>query len=133
MPSYHEQVRDSLPRLSPTNYQITSQASWNYNCIAWAAGVTDTWWWPTQGRYWPPNVPRQESLSAFIAAFKSLNYESCATADLEPGREKIALFAQGDVPTHAARQLPSGSWTSKLGPSVDIEHNTPEDVGGGTY
>jgi hypothetical protein len=26
------------------------------------------------------------------------------------------------VPKHAARQLPSGRWTSKLGPMEDIEH-----------
>ena len=28
--------------------------------------------------------------------------------------------------THAARQLPSGKWTSKLGDADDIEHNTLE-------
>ena len=39
----------------------------------------------------------------------------------------------GDVPTHAARQLPNGWWTSKLGPSFDIEHATPEAVAGGVY
>jgi hypothetical protein len=42
---------------------------------------------------------------------------------LEPGFEKVALFADAaGKPTHAARQLPSGAWTSKLGIAVDIEH-----------
>ncbi|MCI0637958.1 MAG: hypothetical protein L0Y72_23715 [Gemmataceae bacterium] len=27
------------------------------------------------------------------------------------------------MPTHAARQLPTGRWSSKLGPSEDIEHD----------
>lgn len=34
---------------------------------------------------------------------------------------------------HAARQLSSGAWTSKLGKDVDIEHDTPDDVAGGLY
>jgi hypothetical protein len=41
---------------------------------------------------------------------------------VEPGYEKVALFALAGVPKHAARQLPSGRWVSKLGPSEDIEH-----------
>jgi hypothetical protein len=35
--------------------------------------------------------------------------------------------------THAARQLPDGTWTSKLGKDVDIEHDYPDDVAGGVY
>jgi hypothetical protein len=34
---------------------------------------------------------------------------------------------------HASRQLPSAKWTSKLGGSEDIEHDTPDDVAGGIY
>ena len=42
---------------------------------------------------------------------------------MEPGFEKIALFATDQaVPLHAARQLASGRWTSKLGEREDIEH-----------
>jgi len=40
----------------------------------------------------------------------------------EPGMEKIAIFAQGGKPTHMARQLENGRWTSKMGQSEDIEH-----------
>jgi hypothetical protein len=37
--------------------------------------------------------------------------------------EKVALFADpAGIPTHAARQLASGQWTSKLGQAEDIEH-----------
>jgi hypothetical protein len=37
--------------------------------------------------------------------------------------EKIAIFADATgSPTHAARQLTSGRWTSKLGEAEDIEH-----------
>jgi hypothetical protein len=51
-----------------------------------------------------------------------LGYLVCDQDQLETGYEKIALFALADLPKHAARQLPSGRWTSKLGPMEDIEH-----------
>lgn len=39
------------------------------------------------------------------------------------GFQKVAFFVGANgVPTHAARQLPSGLWTSKLGEWEDIEH-----------
>lgn len=133
MPAFHEQVRASLPALTPDNYRVTSPASWEYNCIAWAAGVTDAWWWPVSGRYWPAGVAREETLAAFLAAFASIGYAPCATPGLEPGIEKVVLYAAGDKPTHAARQLPGGAWTSKLGPRLDIEHDTLEALAGGVY
>jgi hypothetical protein len=133
MSPFHEHFRDELPRLTPDNYRITSPASWEYNCIAHAAGVTDGWWWPSPGRYWPPEVPREETIAAFLAAFALLGYHPVAGPDLEPGVEKLALYAQGETPTHAARQLADGWWTSKLGPSIDIEHATPDAVAGGIY
>jgi hypothetical protein len=68
-------------------------------------------------------VPREVSCNAFVAAFLTLGYAACADESVEPGFEKVALFADPEgVPTHAARQLPTGRWTSKLGQSEDIEH-----------
>jgi len=133
MPAFFEQVRTALPRLTADNHVETSPASWQYNCVAWAAGITDIWWWPSPGRYWPADVPREESLAAFVAALATLGYVPVGSAALEPGLEKVALYAMGDQPTHAARQLASGTWTSKLGPAIDIEHATPDAVAGGVY
>jgi len=42
--------------------------------------------------------------------------------------EKIAIYAAGGVPTHAAKQTSDGRWKSKLGGWEDIEHNTPKAV-----
>ena len=49
------------------------------------------------------------------------------------GYKKIVLFARQDdfkglVPTHAARQLENGQWTSKLGQCEDIMHVDVENV-----
>lgn len=119
-----------------TNYvQDTSLATIDYNCIAWAAGEADRWWWPTPGLYyWPLGAPMEETLEAFIAAFTLLGFSEADNGDLEPNLEKVALYATGGgTPTHMARQLPNGRWTSKLGSGVDIEHATVRQLEGPLY
>jgi hypothetical protein len=66
-------------------------------------------------------------------AFRTLGYEPCEDDQLEPGFEKVALYGDIFFYSHAARQLPDGKWTSKLGKDQDIEHDTPLDVAGGLY
>jgi hypothetical protein len=68
-------------------------------------------------------VAREETLAAFVAAFATLGYVPCADDKVEPSFAKIALFTdpQGK-PTHAAKQLPDGKWSSKLGTLEDISH-----------
>jgi hypothetical protein len=122
-----------FPRLTPQNHRITSPASPDYNCIAWAANDTTRWWQP--GVYWPVALPPDEhGLGALEQAFRALGCTPCDDANLEAGFEKVALYgSSGFLYTHAARQLPNGKWTSKLGRSEDIEHDAPEDVAGGVY
>ena len=125
-----------FPALAIEGYEVTSAASLRYNCIAWAAGQVDAWWWPDpmgQG-YWPAGVPRQETLGAFVEALSTHGYVPCERADLEPGLEKIAIYVnEAGRPSHTARQLPSGTWTSKLGRLEDIVHKTLESLSGQTY
>lgn len=129
----HELLCSQLPNLDTDNYRVTSDPSFEYNCIGWAAGTTKVWWWPVPGRYWPAEAPREETIEAFAAALIALGYAPCATWDFDARLEKVVLYARAGLPTHAARQLPTGWWTSKLGPHVDIEHATPEVLAGGSY
>jgi len=117
-------IARQLPRLLEHGFTETSPATTKYNCIAWAAGVTDDWWWPDpMGQYyWPDSVPRVESLDAFEAAFATVGYLRTEHGELEIGMEKIAIFVVQGRPKHAARQLADGKWTSKLGRWVDITH-----------
>jgi hypothetical protein len=130
-----EGIEALFPKLRGGNYQVTSPQDDLYNCIAWAAGVNDYWWWPgnPEGTYWPDGVPRLATVETFRGAFATLGYTECQSEELEGGFEKIALFAtpQG-LPKHAARQLLNGRWTSKLGKSEDIEHDL-HDVAGAVY
>lgn len=82
--------------------------------------------------YWPPKAPRKETLGAFELAYRTLGYRRCENGEPESGFEKIAVFTDGPAPTHAARQLPGGKWTSKCGYSFDIKHEL-DAVGGGLY
>jgi hypothetical protein len=114
-----------FPRLRGAAYQITSPATEVYNCVAWAAQDVGRWWWPDllKQRYWPAGVIRLETLTAFQELFVALGFVDCQDESLEPGVEKIALFADDQGPQHAARQLPNGRWTSKLGELEDVEHD----------
>ncbi len=121
-----------FPRLTPQNHRLTSPAAIEYNCVAWAAGDTEHWWQP--GVYWPVASPPQEySIGALEDAFKALGFEPCDDDGLELDFEKVALYGNNLVYTHAARQRPGGQWTSKLGKAEDIEHDTPDVVAGGLY
>jgi hypothetical protein len=80
-----EWIEQNHPNLVITGYKITSPDTTDYNCIAWAAGSTEEWWWPdAKGQdYWPPNILREESLTAFIMAYQTLGYEVGDNASLE--------------------------------------------------
>jgi hypothetical protein len=70
------------------------------------------------------SIPREETIEAFQQAFEMLGYEVCQGNALEEGFQRIAIYSNyNKVPTHIARQLPTGKWTSKLGSLEDIEHN----------
>ena len=129
-------LAEVFPRLATGDFQVTSPKDPLYNCIAWAAGETGKWWWRgpnPEEEYWPASAPREITLSAFQNALASIGYLVCQGEELEPGQEKIALFANAQgQPTHAARQLPNGRWTSKLGKLEDIEHDL-HDLEGQVY
>ena len=124
-----------FPNLNTANSKLTSPETGDYNCIGWAAGETDRWWWPNPNPpyYWPANIPLEETRQSFEQAFATLGYEPCGDGMLEIGYERVVLYCNGTTPTHMARQLPTGEWTSKLGQSFDISHSTPDVVADGVY
>jgi hypothetical protein len=131
-----EYILALFPRLRASAFQVTSPPDPVYNCVAWAAGVTNDWWWPLedpQEAHWPAGVPRVRTLEAFQAAFATLGYAVCTGEELEAGYERVAIFADAlGIATHATRQLTTGRWTSKLGRGEDIEHDL-RDLEGDHY
>jgi hypothetical protein len=122
-------LEDLFPGLHASGYAVTSPEDVRYNCVAWVVGDVDQWWWPAEDSYWPDEVAREET----IAAFAGIGFAPCDDSRLEPGYEKIAIYAAPDgTPTHVARQLNSGRWSSKLGQLQDIQHRL-EDLAGPLY
>jgi hypothetical protein len=123
---------EDFPQLTAVNHRLVSPPSFDYNCVAWAAGDADHWWQP--GTHWPAGLSDDDfSVGALAQAFNTLGYETCTDGSLEPGNEKVALYGIAGLDTHIARQLPNGQWTSKLGKGEDIEHDSPDDLAGGIY
>ena len=132
-------MKVAIPQLFPNSRQepfdLTSSETKSYNCIAWAYEDNTRWYWPDPSTiyFWPPGVPREETLAAFIILFESIGYTQCENGDLEDGYLKVAVYTNNlGIPTHAARQLSNGLWTSKLGDKIDVSH-TLLSMEGGVY
>jgi hypothetical protein len=128
-----------FPNLSREKFSPESESTFDYNCIAWAAGDIDDPWWPHQDPqlgYWPITW-RAEKIECFVEAFRVVgNYEECGQDfGLEQGYEKVALYVNDkNEPKHMARQLPTGLWTSKMGvEGWDIIHETVHGIEGDVY
>ncbi len=130
----HIKHHPRIPSLNKKNNNVTSDEDSQYNCIAFAAGVTTRKWWPAfhPDYYWPPKAPRINAIASFVKAFEMLGYEECDDGTYEDGFEKVAFYTRDGVPTHAARQIGPGKWQSKLGDWYDIEHAV-DAVSSGDY
>lgn len=115
-----------FPGLTPETVQVTSEATERYNCIAWAAGANNRPWWPSKYAFWPDDAPLEVTLAAFIQMYGAYRYNPVDDGTREDGIQKVAIYTLGGEPTHAARQLVDGRWTSKCGDDVDIEHELSE-------
>jgi hypothetical protein len=140
------QLESELENLKGTGYDNhpispqTAPLPKGYNCIAFAAGHTDKAWWPhltNKVFFWPPHLKREfpgvETQENFIQVFQWKGYTKCNNGQPFKGIEKIVIFLLNGRPTHAARQLESGLWTSKCGRLEDIRHETLAAVEGKMY
>src|SRR5262249_41911512 len=81
----------------------------------------------------PDGVLDDGSVEAAIALYEHHGYRKTANAAPEAGVEKVAIYGDDQGYTHAARQLPDGRWTSKLGKLQDVEHDTLDNLFGVRY
>lgn len=133
MAKYTEQEVGTLigwfPALgSDPNFRITSDCTPAYNCIGWALGMNDVWvgldhpinyaW-----TWWPEDVPCDELPESLVALFEYFGFEKCDDASLEQDYDKVALFADDEGWTHAARIIGENVLHSKIGTAWDIHHS----------
>ena len=129
-----DEIEGLFPNLPGAGYDTTGEASNQYNCIAWVLGITSARWdCDRPESYWPPSVPRDNRVETLMQLFAGQGFSLCEDDVLEPGFEKIVLYAFIGQFTHVARQLDDGRWTSKLGNREVITHPSPENLSGGLY
>src|SRR6266436_2853677 len=121
------------PRLRGTNWRIASRPRKRYNCIAWAVGDTLQRWDLGKGNHWPQGVPQRYNFGCLVRAYIAAGFSVCTTTEgrvFDAAYETVVLFEKSGLWEHAAKLLKNGMWSSKLGDCEDIEHSTPESVGG---
>src|SRR5437763_1887828 len=90
---------DYWPRLQGTDWRQTSDPDVRYNCLAWSGARDQVHWWQTGregGRYWPPGVPDEDSVEAWLRIFKNQLFEECEGTDYEAGWEKVAIYVDSE-------------------------------------
>lgn len=120
--------RASFPNLTDPLSKQTSPKDSRYNCIAWAFGENRRWWWPVNkpGYFWPKQLSNKSPLEEFEDWFELDGWEPTKEIGFDPSFIKVALFVLNGQPTHAARLLQTGMWTSKLGSDLDLAHGFDE-------
>ncbi len=118
------ELEAEFPGLLSTAYEVTSPHDPKYNCIAFAIGDLNHFWYDAnvKGYYWPPGEPSADTLEGWLRVFAIHGYTETDDGSLEPSYEKIAIYAGTEGPEHVARQKASGLWTSKMGKGRDIDH-----------
>lgn len=125
------------PNLTPLNSTKTSEPTFDYNCLAWALGITDLWM--DMPNYFQPfynldpsNLDHSAKGYAQILA-ENFGFEQCDNPEVEDDFEKVVLYEKDGDWTHIAIQLSNGAWSSKLGDLEDIVHTSVDALAGGPY
>jgi hypothetical protein len=134
--SRRDYIENKFPRLCGTVWAIKSRRTRRYNCLAWAAREKHRRWDFAKGAYWPKGVKRASGIAYLVGAFQAEGFSVCKKDDCQKydsTADLIVVYEKHRIGTHAARLLANGMWSSKLGDIEDVQHQTPEDVGGDEY
>ena len=119
-----QELEHLFPNLAGSGYEITGEASDQYNCIAWALGITtEKWNSEDPADYWPPSLPRNNRVETVMRLFAGEGFSLCDDDTLEPGYEKIAVYAFVGRSYHVARQMQDGPVDQQAGKTG--AHNPP--------
>ncbi len=112
-----EKVRfhEYFPVLDVDKAVVTDEATPQYNCIAWSAGITDQWVWPPE-MY--PNLSEDEAFDKFYASrgFKRAEKGELARWSNDQGITHGSISGPGHGPR----------WESKCGQEARIQHGFDE-------
>jgi len=132
-----ENIEDILPNIVG-HYKETSKATIDYNCLSWAVELTDTFIDPENrcvGYSWPDGAEREWTTAACRKVLAYYGYvEECDDGSFEDEYVKVAMYVdESGAPTHFARQIVDGNWTSKLGDFIDVVHHNLSCIEGNDH
>src|SRR5262249_24346848 len=93
-----KRLKRLFPNLKSGHVRVTSRKTRQYNCIAWAVGISDRWWDPNPGYGWPVSLNYDtlndiDTIEILEQAYKSIGFIVCEHPNWEEGYETIALYA----------------------------------------
>lgn len=118
--SYFPKLREDV------NFEIKSDCTPVYNCIAWAMDITDRWVDPDDdipGHWWPQGVAKDMACETLIRAFEAVGFSVSPDSHYEAEYDKVALYALDEEWTHAAKIISDHAEHSKFGESWDGTHS----------
>ena len=110
---------------SDSHFELLSEQTPVYNCIAWAMGYSDRWVDTeySPGHWWPAGVKRSTEPIALFDAFVAEGFEKADDGRFEKGYDKVVLFQKDGEWTHASRIESNEVEYSKFGGSFDGVHS----------
>ncbi len=100
-------------RLSYAGFEIVGKPSKRYNCISYAAGDTTNPWSHHEDDYWPEYATRSADIQSLVEVFAGLGFVQCQDSSLESCYEKVALYEERGVWTHAAYKRAADTGAAK--------------------
>ena len=134
--SVRDEAKRDFPKLNWQTFEEKSEATFKYNCIAFAVCDESQPWWPNRDdHYWPSEeegIRTKETVAAFIAAYGTKRYFACGKDDsLEVGFEKIAIYANPERKNpHMQRVNDPMEDGGVNGGGIDIWHDSLAEVDG---
>lgn len=114
------EIESWFPNIIGKSFKIFKSNN-RFNCVSFTLDIFDCYIWTNESQ-WPYNkIPRNSGIDGFKNLYKLYDYIECDSDAYEVGYEKVAFYAKGDIPQHAAKQF-GNIWRSKLGPGCIIEH-----------
>ena len=101
-----------------------------FNCVSYTLNISTDWMW-TNDPTWPKEIPKNLGIVSFKMLYEKYGYNICESDSYERGYDKIAFYAKGDVPLHAAKQY-EHIWRSKINTTI-VEHELDWLCGNGEY
>jgi hypothetical protein len=116
-----EDIDRHYPKLADAGYEITSEATPIYNCIAWATGDATRCWESgadgpidEPGVFWPEGAKYGFGLEALISAYEVIGYELAPTVTQDPKRVSIR---SPSMPRTASGGMRRSCWRMAAGPA----------------